>query len=83
MSQRLRYPEEHWSRLEDPALDLGQYLDMYSDAYNSTKAVLYMRLIGDGVALQAARVEFRPGHDPKAGRAMNRGRKNAPLSGAT
>jgi 2-polyprenyl-6-hydroxyphenyl methylase/3-demethylubiquinone-9 3-methyltransferase len=47
MSERLRYPEEHWSRLEDPALALDQYLDMYSDAYNCTKAVLYMRLIGD------------------------------------
>jgi hypothetical protein len=52
MSDRLRYPEEHWGRLEDPAAALDQYQGMYSDAYNETKATLYIRLLGDVTGLR-------------------------------
>ena len=52
MSDRLRYPEEHGSRWEEPASALEQRLGVCSGAYNETRTTLYMRLLGDVTGLR-------------------------------
>lgn len=47
MTERRRYHETHWSRIEDPEVALANYLKMYSDNYNHSKAEIYRRMLGD------------------------------------